>query len=167
MPRTARKPRMAAHHDTTFRPVLAGVGNDDWQRQADAAAWAAISGLPAGLYLGAIEPIPVPPELRAKLREAGKALAAASSPERADALLRLAHEAVYGVPDTTPPLESPQKPAGGVSAAEWWDTPAGAPNAMADALARFAEEARAALHNVTDDPANEGEAGFAAREWWQ
>jgi hypothetical protein len=34
-------------------------------------------------------------------------------------------------------------------------------------LLRFAEEAGAALVNLREDPANEGEQAFAAREWWE
>jgi hypothetical protein len=91
-----------------------GPGNDDWQRQADAAAWAAVSGMHPSLYLGAIEPIPVPPELRRRLRDAGRAFAALPSAERLDRLMRLAHEAAYGSP-----LETAQ-PAASPASDEWW-----------------------------------------------
>ncbi len=188
----ARPPRMAAHHDTTFRPIMTGAGNDDWQRQADAAAWSAISGMAPGLYLGGIEPIPVPPDLKAQMRQAAAELTAMPSRDRAEVLLRLAHTAAYG-PDAAPPVlhgaagpavESPRKPAGGVLE-DWWgdiaaasETPPSAPVWRQGVVTQRAIEGGAAVANVEDDPANEGEVSFEAPfgapgqggewgEWWE
>ncbi len=108
------KPRRS-RTDTAWRSVEPTIGHDAWQRQADAAAWAAMSGMPASLYLGAIEPIPIPPELRARLRELGQALAADPSAARADALLRAAHLAVYGQDPPAAPAEAAKQ-----EADEWW-----------------------------------------------
>lgn len=169
MSRTARRPRMAKHHDTTFCPIMTGVGNDDWQRQADAAAWSAVSGMAPALYLGGIEPIPVPPALRAQLREAGKTMADLPSPERLDRLMRLAHRAAYGVDDATPTLEASAAPAGGVSGGDWWDTPASDRSASEAALNRLAEEAHDALAASVWTPEDGGEVprGEAEKEWWE
>jgi hypothetical protein len=167
----APKPR-ARHHDTTFRPLATGIGNDDWQRQADAAAWSAVSGMHPSLFLGWLEPIPIPPELRAQLREAGKALAAEPSAARADALLRLAHEAVYGKPDASTPIAAATEAAGGVSDDWWSDTPANDEKALAASLEAFCAEAATALANREPDPieAAERAAVFGSEEraeWWQ
>lgn len=169
----APKPRRARHHDTTFRPLATGIGNDDWQRQADAAAWSAVSGMPPSLFLGWLEPIPIPPDLRAQLREAGKALAAEPSAARADALLRLAHEAVYGKPDTSTPIAAAPAPADGVSA-DWWsaDTPTESEKPLAASLEAFCAEAAAALASREPDEieAAERAAVFGSEEraeWWQ
>ena len=166
MAKARRTPR---HQDTAWRSITPAAGHDDWQRQADAAAWAAVSGLPATLYLGAIEPIPIPPNLRRQLREAGQALAAEPSHARADALLRLAHLAVYGTPDPTPPLESHQKPKDGAGS-DWWantaddaETPPEATQSAA-AMVRHVEEALAALQASEWTPEDGGEA--EAGGWW-
>jgi hypothetical protein len=164
------KPRRPRHEDRAWRPV-GTLGNDAWQREADAAAWSAVSGMPPALYLGAIEPIPIPPDLRAQLREAGKALAAEPSATRADALLRLAHRAVYGADDSNTTLESSETPAGGVSGDWWSDIPAeaekplAAPQNASAGLLAFATEAYAALVAAEHDPADEGEAAPQA-DWW-
>jgi len=167
----APKPRRARHHDTTFRPLATGIGNDDWQRQADAAAWSAVSGMHPSLFLGWLEPIPVPPDLRAQLREAGKALAAEPSAARADALLRLAHQAVYGKPDTSAPIAAVPAIADGVSVDWWSDTPAEAEKALAASLEAFCAEAATALASREPDDieAAERAAVFNAEkegEWW-
>lgn len=172
-PRASRKPRMARHLDATPRATeqRVPIGDDCWQRQADAAAWAAISGQPPGQFLGWLEPIPTPPDLRARLREAGAAYQALPSRERLDRLMALAHEAAYGTAAPEPTPEPPRDAADGVSGGWWSDIPAkaenppAAPPGRAEALAAFAEEAREALANVRDDPGNEGEAPVA-REWW-
>jgi hypothetical protein len=179
-----RKPR-ARHHDTAWRPVALRIGHDHWQRQADAAAWSAISGMEPSLYLGGIEPIPVPPELTAQMRAAAAELTAMPSRDRAEVLLRLAHVAAYG-PGTQPPVfhgtdrgppESPRKAIQVDAAGEWWDTPAAPenpPTAILEAFLAYAADAQAALSNLADDPANEGEAPFApnepatpTKEWWE
>lgn len=115
MVRPMPKPRRPKHASTAWRSLEPQVGHDAWQRQADAAAWSAVSGMPPSLYLGALEPIPIPPDLRARMREAGKALADEPSAARADALLRLAHLAVYGQEPPAAPA-SPAKQ----EADEWW-----------------------------------------------
>jgi len=164
------KPRRPRHEDRAWRPI-GTLGNDAWQREADAAAWSAVSGMPPALYLGAIEPIPIPPDLRAQLREAGKALAAEPSDKRAAALLRLAHRAVYGADDPNTPLESPEKPADSVSG-DWWsdiptetEKPLAPPQSASVGLLAFATEAHAALVAAEHDPADEGEAA-PQPDWW-
>lgn len=173
-------PRRARHHDTTFRPVLTGEGSDAWRRQADAAAWSAVSGMAPSLYLGGIEPIPVPAELRNQMREAAAQLTAMPSRDRAEVLLRLAHQAAYG-PDALPPefhgaagpaVEPPREPAGGASGTDWWDTPTEAPKSLSDALNRFADEAHAALA-ASDWQTEDGgevprpEHANPSKEWWE
>ena len=153
--------KLAAH------PVLGTAGNDAWQRQADAAAWSAVSGMAPSLYLGAIEPIPIPPDLRTKLRDAGRALAADPSQDRATALLRIAHEAVYGAPAPESLFPAATLPAGGVLAGDWWQTPGDTQKPARDpaSLAQFAAEAFAALQAAEHDPADQGEAA-PERDWW-
>lgn len=179
----ARKPRpapRARHQDTRFRSIPERRGplhDDTWQRQADAAAWAAVSGMPAERYLGWLEPIPVPDDLRAKLRAAGEAMAAMPSQERLTALLTLAHEAAYGRPpregEIPPPramaLEASRKPLQTDGEPEWWDTSGADRKAASDALTRFAEEAGAALAASDWQPEDGGEVarGEPAREWWE
>jgi hypothetical protein len=177
MARPARKPPRARHHDTTWRPVETTLGNDAWQRQADAAAWSAISGIHPSLYLGAIEPIPIPHDLRAKLRAAGEALAAEPSAQRADTLLRLAHRAVYGndAPEPTPDCATLPKEA---PAGDWWsDIPAEPQDAAsalpsATAMMQFAAEALEALSAQPHEPADYGEASppgestGESNQWW-
>ena len=170
--------RRAKHHDTTFRSVvLSGVGNNDWQRQADAAAWSAISGMHPSLYLGGIEPIAVPPALKAQMREAGKALAAEPSQVRADALLRLAHEAVYGHPAPGAPLAASLEPASASEGGDWWETPGEAekplsapaqPRGDAAALLAASADAFAALQAAGPDPEGAGEAPDQPQgDWWE
>lgn len=168
-PKPRRTPR---HQDTAWRSVTPAIGHDDWQRQADAAAWSAVSGMPASLYLGAIEPIPIPPDLRQRLREAGKALAAEPSAHRADALLRLAHRAVYGIDAPGTPLEAAAPPAGG-GAEDWWsETPAEgekplAPPCSPAALEQHATEAFAALQASEWTPEDGGEVPREeTSQWW-
>lgn len=159
--RKAPPARLAAH------PTLGTAGNDAWQRQADAAAWSAISGMHPSLYLGAIEPIPVPTELKAQMREAGRALAAEPSQVRADALLRLAHEAAYGAPAPGAPLMADPAPADGVSGGDWWETPDAAPKPSGAALEAFALESFAALQATGPDPEGAGEAPDQPQaDWW-
>ena len=152
---------LAAH------PTLGTAGNDAWQRQADAAAWSAVSGMAPSLYLGAIEPIPVPADLRARLRDAGRALAAEPSDARAVALLRIAHEAVYGAPAPESLFPAATLPACGVSMDDWWQTPGDTQKPACDPanLAQFAAEAFAALQAAEHDPADQGEAA-PERDWW-
>jgi len=185
-----RKPRMAAHQDRKFRPVIStapriAIGDDTALRQADAAAWSAISGLPMDLYRGIFTYIPLPADLQAQMRQAAAELTAMPSRDRAEALLRLAHVAAYG-PDAAPPvfhgkaggpLESPRKAAGGVSG-EWWDAVAGegerpsaAPVSRPEGLAAFADESRAALAASDWPPEDGGEVPRAQpapqnQEWW-
>lgn len=159
--------RLAAH------PTLGTAGNDRWQRQADAAAWAAVSGMHPSLYLGGIEPIPVPAALRAQMREAGRALAAEPSQVRADALLRLAHEAVYGAPPPGGPLQAEPAPAGGVSGGDWWEAPGEPEKPSGAALEAFALESFAALQSREPDSIEDVEraAHFGAAsqqgDWWE
>lgn len=173
----APNPRRAPRHEQREWRTIGTVGNDDWQRQADAAAWSAISGMSPALYLGGIEPIPVPAALKAKLREAGRALAAEPSQVRADALLRLAHEAVYGHPAPGAPLEADPAPAGGVSGGDWWETPGEAekppsapvqPRGDAAALLAASADAFAALQAAGPDPEGAGEAPDQPQgDWWE
>jgi hypothetical protein len=181
----ARKPRAAAHQARKFRPVVSTaaripIGDDTAIRQADAAAWSAISGLPMDLYRGVFTYIPLPADLQARMRAAAEELTAMPGPARAEALLRLAHVAAYGE-GAAPPVfhgraeaapDAPRNTARGIVEMEWWDSVA--PAARPEALAAFAEEAREALANLADDPANEGEAPFAPaepatreKEWWE
>lgn len=156
--RRAPASRLAAH------PVLGTAGNDAWQRQADAAAWSAISGLHPSLYLGAIEPIEVPPDLRAQLRAAGAAMAADPAPARADALLRLAHLAVYGRPAPDALFPVAPEPAGGGSGGDWWDSPGEAENPSGDGV-RAASAA--ALVAAEPEPEGAGEAPDQRDgDWW-
>jgi hypothetical protein len=129
--------------------------------------------MPTALYLGAIEPIPIPPGLRIQLREAGKALAAEPSQARADALLRLAHLAVYGVPDPAPPLESPPKAAEGAEP-DWWTADAAdeaetPPETIqsAAAMLQHVEEALAALQASEWTPEDGGEVERGEGGWWK
>jgi hypothetical protein len=180
-PRQARKPRLARHQDTTFRAINTGVGNDDWQRQADAAAWSAISGMPPERFLGWIEPIPVPPELTRRMREAAAELTAMPSAERRDHLLRLAHEAAYGPAASPPQFQGPpempraslRKAVEADASEEWWAGSGDGEKPASDAQNAFliaAVEGAAALANLHDDPANEGEVPLQPenpKEWWQ
>lgn len=178
----ANPSRRAKHHDTTFRSVvLSGGGNDDWQRQADAAAWSAVSGMSPALYLGGIEPIPVPAALKAQMREAGRALAAEPSQVRADALLRLAHEAVYGHPAPGAPLAASPATAGASEGGDWWETPGEAEKPLSAPVGGVAPlpgnpalleaaalEAFAALQAAEPDPEGAGEAPDQPQgDWWE
>jgi hypothetical protein len=150
-------------------PTLGTAGNDNWQRQADAAAWSAVSGMHPSLYLGGIEPIPIPPDLRAQLREAGKAMAGDPSAARADALLRLAHRAVYGAEMPGALFQPDPAPAGGVSGGDWWETPAEPEKPSGAALEAFALASFAALQAAEPDPEGAGEAPATATagDWWE
>lgn len=158
-PRVKKAPTSLGSH-----PVLGTAGNDAWQRQADAAAWSAMSGMAPSLYLGGIEPIPIPADLRARLRAAGQALAAEPSQVRADALLRMAHEAVYGTPAPGMPLEAAPAPAEAVSGGDWWDTPAETENPLAAFLLQASADAFAALQAAEPDPEGAGEQQEG--DWW-
>lgn len=162
-PKTARYPKKAAR-SLAAHPTLGTAGNDAWQRQADSAAWSVVSGMPAHLYLGGIEPIEVPAELKARLREAGKALADMPSAERADALLRIAHEAAYGGPPTEPAFRPAQETVENVPADDWWDSASHNEKPMAAVLEEFAREAFAALQSAEPDPEGAGEQ--AEGDWW-
>lgn len=153
-----QKPRAAA------LATYGELSNDRWQHQADAAAWSVISGMAPSLYLGAIEPIPVPADLRARMREAGRALAAEPSQVRADALLRMAHEAAYGAPAPESLFPVAVEHAGGVSGGDWWDTPGAPEKPLAASLEAFASEAFAALHAAEPDPEGAGEQQEG--DWW-
>lgn len=174
-------PRRAPRHEQREWRTIGTVGNDDWQRQADAAAWSAVSGMHPSLYLGGIEPIAIPLALKAQIREAGRSLASEPSQVRADALLRLAHEAVYGHPAPGAPLEAAPGAAGGVSGGDWWEAPGEAekpPRAPAGGVAQLpgnpalleaaALEAFAALQAAEPDPEGAGEAPDQSQgDWWE
>jgi len=161
--RPSRKPRMAKHRDATFRPVEQRVyiGDDTWQRQADAAAWSAVSGLPPDRFLGWLEPIPTPPELRAALREAGAAYQAMPSRERLDRLMALAHEAAYGVPAPEPQPEPPRKPADGAEA-DWWDDLPAGPQTPPAALVEATIQSHDPPIQAPDPPIH----APVSKEWW-
>ena len=132
----------------------------------------------------------IPADLWALMQEGGRRLAEAPSPRRAAQLLALTEHAAFktwqpGTPAPwadEPTLEAQQKTAHGVSEDDWWltaaepETPRGA---LAEAYAAHAADVPAALANLRDDPANEGEAPFndkteaprsapaGGREWWE
>lgn len=177
----APNPRRAPRHEQREWRTIGTVGNDDWQRQADAAAWSVVSGMSPARYLGGIEPIPVPRDLRAKLREAGRAMAAEPSQVRADALLRLAHEAVYGQPAPGAPLAASTEPASASGEGDWWETPGEAEKPLSapvgastqplgnpEQLEAAALEAFAALQAAEPDPEGAGEAPDQPQgDWWE
>jgi hypothetical protein len=157
-PRTKKPAASLAAHAT-----LGTAGNDRWQRQADAAAWSAISGMAPSLYLGAIEPIAIPPDLRDQLRAAGQQLAAEPSDQRAATLLRLAHEAVYGAPPPESLFPAAPAAAGGVSDGDWWDSAETTEKPLAAFLLQASADAFTALQAAEPDPEGAGE---QEEDWW-
>jgi hypothetical protein len=132
----------------------------------------------------------IPEDLWLLMQEGGRRLAAAPSAHRAARLLALTEHAAFktwtaGTPAPwadEPALEAPQKPVHGVSG-DWWSEVAAEPEtprtALAGAYAAHAADVPAALANLRDDPANEGEAPFNDKteaprsapagmgEWWE